>query len=303
MKIKFNKIVSIDNTGLEKEVKAKLHDLADEVVLYDDYPTNNVDIISRIGDAECVLVSWNTRIDKEVIESCPSIKYIGMCCSLYDENSANVDINTAKKYGITVLGVRDYGDEGLVEFVISELIRLLHGFGKHQWKEEVLELTNQRLGIVGLGTTGIMLAEKAKAFGMEVFYYSRSRKLDLEKEGIKYRKLNDLLKEVDILSTHLPRNTIILREEGFELFGNNKILINTSLEPTFDVSSFVEWIKNKGNYAIFDRVAMGAFYEELKRNDKVIFSEKVSGWTKQAKERLSVKVLENIYGYLNLKSK
>lgn len=275
-------------------VKNKLNDLADEVILYDDYPTNNSEIISRIDDAECVLVSWNTRIDKGVIESCPNIKYIGMCCSLYDEKSANVDIGTAKKHGITVLGVRDYGDEGLVEFVISELIRLLHGFGKHQWKEETLELTNQKLGIVGLGATGIMLAEKAKAFGMDIFYYSRSRKLDLEKKGVKYLELNKLLEKVDILSTHLPRNTIILNKEEFELLGNNKILVNTSLEPTFNVPDFEEWIAKKGNYAIFDRVAMGVFYENLKKHDKVIFSEKVSGWTKQAKGRLSIKVLENI---------
>ncbi len=298
MTIKFNKIVSIDNTGLEKVVKENLHDLAGEVILYDDYPTNNSEIISRIDDAECVLVSWNTRIGKEVIENCPNIKYIGMCCSLYDEKSANVDISTARKHGITVLGVRDYGDEGLVEFVISELIRLLHGFGKHQWKEEILELTNQKLGIIGLGATGIMLAEKAIAFGMDVFYYSRSRKLDLEKKGIRYLGLNELLEEADILSTHLPRNTIVLNEEKFKLFGNNKILINTSLEPTFNVPDFEEWIASKGNYAIFDRVAMGAFYEDLRKYDNVIFSKKVSGWTKQAKERLSVKALENIKKYL-----
>ncbi len=296
--MKFNKIVSVDNTGLEKWVKEKLLELADEAIFYDDFPTNNSEIISRINDADCVLVSWNTPIDKEVIESCSKIKYIGMCCSLYDEKSANVDINTAKKHDITVLGVRDYGDEGVIDFVISELIRLLHGFGKHQWKEEILELTNQKLGIIGLGVTGKMLAERAKAFGMDVFYYNRSRKLELEEAGIKYLELDELLGEVDILSTHLPKNTIILDEEEFKLFGNNKILINTSLEPTFNVTAFTEWIVNKDNYSLFDRGGMGRFYEQFKKYENVIYAEKVAGWTRQAKERLSVKVLENIEKYL-----
>jgi len=49
-----------------------------------------------------------------------------MCCSLYDEDSANVDIKIAKLNNIEVRGVRDYGDEGLIEFIISELIRLLN---------------------------------------------------------------------------------------------------------------------------------------------------------------------------------
>lgn len=296
--MKFNKIVSVDNTGLVESVKEKIYQLADEVVLYDDFPKNNTEIIGRIDNADCVLVSWNTPIDREVIEKCKSIKYIGMCCSLYDEKSANVDINTARNHGIKVLGVRDYGDEGVVEFILSELVRLLHGFGPHQWKEEPLELTNQKLGIIGLGTLGSMLAQKATSFGMEVFYYNRTRKPNLEESGIKYLELNELLKTVDIISTHLPRNTVILGEEELRVLGDNKIIINTSLEPTFDVSAFARWIGKQGNYAIFDKVAMGKHYEKLKQYRNVIYSEKVAGWTKQAKERLSIKALKNMIDYL-----
>ncbi len=296
--MKFNKIVSVDNTGLIEPVKEKLRSLAKEVILYDDFPSSNSEIISRIGDADCVLVSWNTKVDKEIIEACENIKYIGMCCSLYDEKSANVDIDAARNNGIKVLGVRDYGDEGLVEYIISELIRLLHGFGKHQWKDESQELTKQKLGIIGLGATGKMLAERALAFGMEVFYYNRSRKLELEDIGIKYLEFNELLKEVDILSTHLPRNTFIFNEEEFKSFGDNKIFINTSLGPTFDIESFGKWISNEDNYGIFDSVGMGWAYDELKQYKNVIYTEKVSGWTMQAKERLSIKALENIEKYL-----
>lgn len=298
-KMKFKKIVSIDDTGLVEPVKEKLKELAGEVVFYNDFPTSKAEITSRISDADCVLVSWNTRIDREIIESCPNIKYIGMCCSLIDESSANVDIPAARERGITVLGVRDYGDEGVIEFIISELIRLFHGYGEHQWKEDIQELTNQKLGIIGLGTVGGMLAERALCFGMEVFYYNRSRKQALEDRGVKYMELNELLQNVDILSTNLPRNTVILHKEHFERLGNNKVLINTALGPTFDVEAFTDWISNKSNYAIFDKAAMGNYHEEFKIIDNVIHSDKTAGWTAQAKERLSYKALDNIYTYLN----
>lgn len=299
--MKFNKIVSVDNTGLVAPVKEKLYELAEEVLFYDDFPTNKVDIVSRINDADCVLVSWNTRIDREIIESCPNIKYIGMCCSLIDENSANVDIAAAREHGITVLGVRDYGDEGVIEFIISELIRLLHGYGENQWKEDVQELTNQKLGIIGLGTVGGMLAERALSFGMQVYYYNRSRKKSLEEKGVRYLELKELLKEVDILSTNLPRNTIVLHQEDFDMYGNDKILINTTLGPTFDVEAFNIWIANKSNYAIFDRVAMGDYYEEFKEISNINYSDKTAGWTAQAKERLSYKVVENINTFFDKK--
>ncbi|WFA07815.1 NAD(P)-dependent oxidoreductase [Tissierella sp. Yu-01] len=295
--MKFEKIVSVDNTGLIEEVKEKLLSLGKEVVFYNDYPKSNYEIIERIKDADCVLVSWNTPIDKDVIDNCESLKYIGMCCSLYDEKSSNVDIAASRENGIKVFGVRDYGDEGVIEFILSQLIILLHGFGEHQWKSEELELTNQRLGIIGLGTLGSMLAMAANNMGMDVSYFNRTRKPELEAIGVKFLEIKPLLESVDIVSTHLPRNTIIIDEENFERLGNGKILVNTSLEPTFDVQAFANWIIRDGNYGIFDRVAMGAYYEELKKHRNVIYTDKVAGWTTQAKERLSYKVINNIERY------
>ena len=294
----FKKIVSVDNTGIKEAEQVRLRAIAEEVVFYDDYPTEETEILRRIADADAVLVSWNTLLPGRILKQCPKLRYIGMCCSLYDEKSANVDIAAAREQGITVLGVRDYGDEGMAEFVICELIRLLKGLDRHQWKEDTLELTGQKIGIIGLGATGGMVADRAAAFGMQVYYYGRSRKKDMEAKGYQYMELSQLLQTVDIVSTHLPKHTVILRAKEFEAFGDGKILVNTSLEPTFDMQAFDAWIRREGNYAIFDRVAMGLKYDILKEYDRVIYSEKVSGWTEQAKQRLSLKALENIERYL-----
>lgn len=71
---------------------------------------NNFILISRIKGADCIFVSWNTRVSKKVIEESKYLKYIGKCCGLYDEKSSNVDIEIERKNNIEVRSIRDYGD-------------------------------------------------------------------------------------------------------------------------------------------------------------------------------------------------
>ena len=297
-KIKFKQIVILDYTGLQEFALDKLQAISEQrIIAYNDIPKDDAEIINRIQHADCVFVSWNTRINAAVLSQCHNLKYIGMCCSLIDFDSANVDVRYAMGKGITVKGVRDYGDEGVGEFIITELIQLLKGLGKHQWREEPVELTNKKVGIIGIGTTGRLTANRLQAFGAETFYYSRSRRLDAENEGIEYLPLNELLYHCDIISFHLPRGTKVLNAEHFKTLGNDKILINTSLGLCFEKEDFKMWLKTKGNYAIFDLVAFGENNAELSQHDNIIYSKATSGWTKEAKERLSHKVLENLAEY------
>jgi len=296
--MKFNKIVLVDNTGLRDWAIVELQKYSNtKMSVYPDYPKSEAALIERIGNADCVLVSWNTHITQEVMKECPNLKYVGMCCSLYDHSSANVDIHYAKNNAIEVRGVRDYGDEGLIEFIIAELIRLIKGLGAKQWKDEPVELTNRKLGIIGMGTTGQMLANRAKAFQMNISYYNRSRKPHLESNGIDYLPLEQLLASCEIISIHLPKNTQLLSDKHFGLMGNRKILINTSLGLTFDKTSFLNWIKDKNNYAIFDGDGIGNHYEEFKAYHQIVMNKKVGGWTSEAIDRLSRKVLDNIKDY------
>ncbi|MCG8332255.1 MAG: hypothetical protein MI974_31505 [Chitinophagales bacterium] len=299
--MKFNKIVLVDKTGLRDWAISDLQKYSIEAVdVYEDYPGSDSVLVRRIGKADCVLVSWNTRISEKVMKECPNLKYVGMCCSLYDASSANVDIKYARNNGIEVRGVRDYGDEGLIEFIISELIRLIKGLGENQWKDEPVELTNRKLGIIGMGTTGQMLADRAKAFQMEVSYYNRSRKPNVEDDGVNYMPLKELLSNCEIISTHLPKNTNLLDDEHFRAFGNGKILINTSLGLTFEKDSFLNWISEDYNYAIFDGDGVGEHQEEFQKYKQIIVSQKVGGWTSEAIDRLSKKVIENVEDYMKM---
>lgn len=77
-----------------------------------------------------------------------------MCCSLYSKESANVDIAAAELKGITVKGIRDYGDAGVSEYVIYELVKFLEGYDGLKWDSYAHEITNLKCGVVGLGTSG-----------------------------------------------------------------------------------------------------------------------------------------------------
>lgn len=290
----FQKIVGVDQTGLTQNVREELETLATELILFDGDPSSEDEVIERAQGAQVLLVSWRTPITKRIISSLPKLRYIGMCCSLIDESSANVDVAYARTCGIDVRGVRDYGDEGLVEFILYELISLMHGFGKHQWADAQHELSDKTLGIIGFGVTGQMLAHRAAAFGMDIVYFSRTRKPELESEKVRYMPLEELLAVSDVISTHVPKKSIVISADDFSKMKEKAVLVNTSLEPTFDLEGFEGWIGQEGHFAIFDRGGLGQEMDRLIAFPRVLYTPKVTGFTHQATFRLSDKVLKNL---------
>ncbi len=292
----FKKLVAIEPVYLIPSAVNELKSYANEVIMYPDIPANDEEVISRIADADAVLVSFTTRITRTALEKCPNVKYIGMCCSLYSPESANVDIPYAHKKGITVTGIRDYGDEGVVEYVISELIRCLHGFGQEPWDGVAREVTGLKAGVIGLGRVGGLIADALHFFGADISYYSRSIKSDATAKGYLFRSLTDLLKENEVVVCCLNRNTVLLHEEEFRAFGNNKILFNIGLSPAWDEAPFVNWLE-KNNLCFCDSIdALGG--KHLLNHPKIRCMQTTSGRSRQMYIRLSQKVLANIADFI-----
>lgn len=302
--MKFQKISCVDYTKMNTEAIGKLQQYSEEKIIHpdlDDLPQSDEEILSRIGDAEVIFVSWKTQISEEIIKKCPNLQYIGMCCSLFDAESANIDVNFAREKGIVVKGIFDYGDPGVAEFIIADLIRLLHGFGTHQWQEMPQELTDRKIGIIGLGATGQILASCLLPFGANLYYYSRTRKSEWEEKGVSYLELNDLLQTCEIISIHLPKHVKILEEKQFQQFGNGKIVVNTSIGFPFEAAAFRKWIKNEENFAIFDGDAKKNLPKEFQEIQNVLIGNKSAGWSQKTKERLSEKVVKNFKEFISEK--
>ena len=291
----FRKLVAIEPVRMVASGMEELKKYAKEVITYDDIPADDAQIVRRIGDADAVLVCYTSRITGETLAQCPQVKYVGMCCSLYSEESANVDIAYAREHGIQVLGIRDYGDRGVVEYVLYQLVRILHGFDYPMWEKEPLELTNLKAGIIGLGVSGGMIADALLMMGARVSYYSRTRNPQKEQAGMEYRPLNDLLKENQVVITCLNKNVILLKEEQFNCLGTKKILMNTSIGTASDTDALKKWLSSPENlYCCDTEAAIGDPSGELIKQENVICMRTSVGRTKQAFELLSKKVLDNI---------
>jgi lactate dehydrogenase-like 2-hydroxyacid dehydrogenase len=298
----FKKLVAIEPVSLIPSAEKKLYTLAEEVVMYSDIPSDSDEIALRIGDADAVLLSYTSTLDRKALEKCPGIKYIGMCCSLYSVESANVDILYARERGISVTGIRDYGDEGVVEYILSELVRRLHGFGTNPdgspvkpWDGVAREITGLKVGIIGLGKSGGMIADALKFLGAEISYYSRSEKMGAKEKGYRFLSLGEVLKQNEVVITCLNKNTVLLHKEEFAQLGNRKILFNTGLSPSWDEEPFAKWIEGDNLIYCDSLGALGS--KKYLNHHHVHCMDVSSGRTRQAFDRLSDKVIANILEY------
>lgn len=293
----FEKLVAIEPVSLVPWADEELREYAKEVILYHDVPADNGEILKRIGDADAVLLSYTSRLEGSVIEKCPRVKYIGMCCSLYSRESANVNIDVAERLGITVTGIRDYGDRGVVEYVLCELIRHLHGYDRPMWKDEPVEITGLNVGMVGMGVSGGMIAEALHAMGAKVRYFCRTPKGRYDAMGMAFTPLREVLANSDVVFCCLNKNVLLLGPEEFRALGNGKILFNTSIGPAFDPAELARWLDGGDNVFCCD--TLGALGEpKLAGREDVYCVDASAGRTKQAFQLLSRKVLDNIKEYL-----
>lgn len=219
----FNKIVIVEPVLITVQGKEQLKQYCKNLVCFDTDTIDENETIRRIEDADCLLVSYKTQISKSIIEKCDNLKHIALCCSFYGKQFAKVDIEALEKKGITYSYLSGHGDNGVVEFTVTQIINLIHGFYGKKWKEETLDLTNIKVGILGLGNLGSKIAKTFKLFGSDVYYYSRTRKENLEKDiEIEYLNLLELLQTVDIISINVNRDVCLIGQDNLKKFRKRK---------------------------------------------------------------------------------
>lgn len=292
---KFRKLVEAGPIGLQPWAEKKLEEYASQIIRFDTLPESEDELVERIGDADAVLVRTLPLVPASVISRCGNLRYIGMCCSLYSKESANVDIDYAEKHGIKVYGIRDYGDKGVTEFVVYALVRILHGYDWPLWREKPKEITGLRIGFVGFGTSGQMTAKLLKAMGAEISYFARAAKPECEKEGMRFKPLSSLLEESEVVITCLNKGVILLDEEMFRHLGSGKIMINTSIGPASDMGALERWILDARNVFVSDTAGgVGDIYPKVKDRRNVLCPDVSAGMTIEAYDLMSRKVLDNI---------
>ncbi|RQN10245.1 hydroxyacid dehydrogenase [Clostridium butyricum] len=246
------KLSILEPLGVEKEKFLNMAEkvLGDrvEITYYDNRVEDSETLIERSKDAEIVVLS-NFQYRKDVIEKCPNLKMICVAFTGVD----HVDIDYCKDRGITVCNCAGYSTVAVADLVFGLLINLYRNIvecnivtRKGGTKNGLVgfELEGKKFGVIGTGAIGMRVANIAKAFGCEVYAYSRTVK---EGKEIKYLDLNTLLSTCDVISLHVPLNENtkgLINEENIKLMKKNAVLINTARGPVVDSKALSDALKN-----------------------------------------------------------
>jgi len=191
------------------------------------------DFTDEVFGAAALLIWHNARVNAAGIEKLRACRAIIRNGVGYD----SVDIDAARRRGIPVCNVPDYGTEEVADHAIAltlalcrQLFSLDAEARKLEWRNpapgKMHRLRGQVFGVIGLGRIGTAAALRAKALGFEVWFYDPYLPNGVDKAVGIHRdsSLEDLLRRADVLSIHCPLN-----DETNHLVGEREL---AAMKPT-----------------------------------------------------------------------
>ena len=209
--------------------------------------------LEEIKEAEVISVFIYSRIDKTVIDSLHNLKLVTTRSTGFD----HIDVEYARKKNIKVCNVPDYGMETVAEYTLMLMLSLLRKLKptlervcRGNFSREGLrgnDLEGKTVGIVGTGRIGSRLVKLLSGFDVKVLAYDVKENRELiEKFGVNYVPLEELLKSSDIVTLHvpyLPSTHHLINRDNIRLMKEGAILINTSRGAVVEIEAVVEAIK------------------------------------------------------------
>ena len=278
------------------------------------YPhTAPEEVIERLREFDTLLVN-KVVIGREHFEACPELKTIAVVATGLN----NIDLRAAKDHGVQVMNVTRYGRSTVSQHTMALILALatrLLDYNRDvragRWGESdmfclmnhpIMELEGKTLGIIGYGDLGQGVAERAKAFGMNVVLGCRPGQAPGMVDGYERIPLDELLQAADVLSLHClltdeTRNLIGQRE--LALMKHSAFLINTSRGGLVDEAALADALRN-GEIA---GAGFDVLTEEPPRNGNPLLAEDIpnlvvtphSAWaSREARQRIVAITAENL---------
>jgi glycerate dehydrogenase len=264
-----------------------------------------------------VVVVNKVMMNEQVLQAAPNVKMIAETATGYN----NIDIEYAKKRGITVANAAGYSTQSVIQhtfalcFYLLEKLRYYDEYVKSGAYEKspsfthfakvFTELYGKTWGIIGLGTIGRGVADVAKAFGCKVVYYSASgRSYDTQYERVEF---NELLEQSDFISIHAPLNEKTENLMDYQAFGKMKksaILLNLGRGPIVNDTDLTRALEeNLIAGAGLDVITKEPITAEnplniIKDSSKLIITPHIAWATFEARTRLMNEVYENIRAFV-----
>ncbi len=245
-----------------------------ELTVYD--RTEPGEIVSRIGDAEAVIIN-KCPITAATMDACPELRYVGVLATGYNV----VDVAAAKERHIAVTNIPTYGTTAVAQMVFAHLLAICqhveaHSQAVHEgewnrnpdwcfWNYPLVELAGKTMGIVGFGRIGQTVAGIARALGMNVLAYDH-HETETGRALAQYVSLEELLSRSDVVSMHcplFPETERMINRETIARMKDGVYFINTSRGQLVDEQALADAL-NSGKVA---HAGLDVVYTEPIRTD------------------------------------
>jgi lactate dehydrogenase-like 2-hydroxyacid dehydrogenase len=217
----------------------------------DDTLYSRDEIIERSRGAQAILPCHTEHFTAEVLQRLPAdVRIIANFSVGYD----HVDVNAARSKGIVVTNTPDVLSDATAELTMMLMIGAARRAGEgeklvreRRWKDWSpafmvgTQVTGKRLGILGMGRVGRVVARRARGFDMQVHYHDL-RALERSDEGVYHATLDDMLPHCDFLSLHCnvtPDTRGVMNARRFALLPDGAILVNAARGALVDDDALV----------------------------------------------------------------
>lgn len=240
---------------LTDAVMDRMADLFDATLNRDDHPMTADELRTAVADCDVLVPTVTDQIDAALIEAAgPRLKLIAN----YGAGVNHIDLKAARARGIIVTNTPGVLTEDTADMVMAMILsvprRLAEGeklVRSGQWKGwspgGMLghRIGGKALGIVGMGRIGQAVAARARAFGLTIHYHNRHRLpavLEGQLGATWHEDLDDMLRRIDLLTIHTPRNADsenLIDARRIGLLRDHVYLINASRGGIVDEDALV----------------------------------------------------------------
>jgi glyoxylate reductase len=272
-------------------------------------------LLKEVAGADGLFCILTEKVDTELLDRAPRLKAVANMAVGFD----NIDLAAATKRGVKVTNTPEVLTETTADATfalllaaarrISEGDRMVRRGGwTLRWSPMMMvghDVYGKTLGIYGLGRIGAAVARRAQGFGMNLAYYDATRNEGLEQKlGVKYLPFDDLLKESDFLTVHVPllpttRKSIGEREIG--LMKKTAYLVNTSRGQVIDEGALLKALREKriagAAIDVFESEPIGP-QSELTRLENVVLTPHLASASIETRTEMAMMAARNLVSAL-----
>ncbi|WP_166985153.1 phosphoglycerate dehydrogenase [Canibacter zhoujuaniae] len=268
--------------------------------------TDRAALQSALAEADAILVRSATQVDAEAISWAPNLKVIARAGVGLD----NVDIPAATQAGVMVVNAPTSNVISAAELTVTHILGLARklqpahaSLAAGEWKRSAFtgtEMYEKTVGIIGLGRIGGLVAERLKAFGVELLaydpYVSAARAQQL---GAQLVSLEDLVAKSDFITIHMPRTpeTVgMIGAEQLKAMKNTAYVVNVARGGLIDEAALLDAL-NAGEIA---GAALDVFVQEPPVDNPLIghplvhLTPHLGASTEEAQEKAGVSVAKSV---------